>query len=44
MVEKKSVFAGGDSDEEEYGKGINGGGGVLYCVKDVGIGGESVPV
>ena len=44
VVEKKSAVAGGDSVEVEYGKGIKGGGGVLYCVREVGMGGERAPV
>lgn len=45
VVEKKRLFAGGDCVLVEYGYGINGGGGgVRYCVSEVGMGGESVLV
>lgn len=41
VVEKKRLFTGGDCVLVEYGYGINGGGGVRYCVSEVGMGGES---
>jgi hypothetical protein len=42
VVEKKRALAGGEGVDVEYGKGINGGGGVRYWVSDAGIGGVRV--